>query len=194
MDLRTKRGYDFYEVTSTFQKAIRRNDPKIAGYFGLELFHSGYMNYVWKRMFTISAEDCDGIITKEIDSLYNGYMLINKTEKNKIKGRIFVSKAILLLCKHPKNRDADHLQNLVYDNKINITDDEIEGLLNSTERETIPDYAFDVHTSVGKRRGKTKKDFFEDELKNLSPREVGLFDSLILQKGGKQGSNSEKKE
>ena len=48
--------------------------------------------------------------------------------------------------------------------------------------EPIPDYAFDVHTAEGRRRGKTKADFFRDEHAALTPREAGLFDDLI---GGK---------
>ena len=65
--LRTKRGYDLYEVASALQKAIRRNETAIAGYFALELLESGYHNYVWKKLLTISAEDCHGVITQEFD-------------------------------------------------------------------------------------------------------------------------------
>ena len=50
------------------QKAIRRADTGVAGFFALELWASGYRDYVWKRLFTISAEDCYGIITKEIEA------------------------------------------------------------------------------------------------------------------------------
>ena len=39
-ELRTVRGYDFYEVASALQKAIRRSDAKVAGYFALELWES----------------------------------------------------------------------------------------------------------------------------------------------------------
>lgn len=179
MILRTVRGYDFFLVTSAMQKAIRRGDAKIAGYFAMELFQSNYIKYIWKRLFTISAEDCAGVITKEIDALYNGFMLVN--DKNEPKGRIFISKAILLLCKVAKNRDADHLQNLVYDQKIDISDQEIESLLIecSGDKVEIPEYAFDCHTQQGRRNGKTKKDFFKDEFNALNPREVGLFDNLI---------------
>ena len=37
MRLRTKRGYDLGEVASAMQKAIRRADTKLAGYWALEL-------------------------------------------------------------------------------------------------------------------------------------------------------------
>ena len=94
------------------QKAIRRADARVAGFFALELWHSGFRDYVWKRLFTISAEDCYGLITGEIEALWQGHELVNKG-KQEARGRIFVSKAVLLLCECCKCRDADHLQNLV---------------------------------------------------------------------------------
>jgi replication-associated recombination protein RarA len=175
-ELRTVRGYDFYECASALQKAVRRADAKVAGYFALELWASGYGAYVWKRLYTISAEDCYGIITKEVDSLYNGYTLVNKNA-TKEKGRIFISKAVILLCECRKSRDADHLQNLVYDrNDVDVTKwiDEVR-----QEPIAIPNYTFDVHTRKGKKMGKTKEQFFKEEFNALNPREPGLFDDLV---------------
>ena len=73
--LRTVSGYDFFEVSSALQKSIRRADTKVAGFFALELFHSNYAKYVWKRLYTISAEDCYGLITAEIQALHQGFLL-----------------------------------------------------------------------------------------------------------------------
>ena len=53
-------------------------------------------------------------------------------------------------------RDADHLTNLVYD--------------------------FDCHTLKGKRKGKTKEDFFIEEFDALKPRQPGLFDEFVPKK------------
>jgi replication-associated recombination protein RarA len=177
-ELKTKRGYDFGNVTSAMQKAIRRNDPKTAGYFALELFHSNFSTYVWKRLLTISAEDCAGIITTEIWNLYESFCLINKGTKEE-KGRIFISKAVLILCASLKNRDADHLQNLVYDANT-IPQAEIEKLLNDpSDNKPIPEYAYDCHTRTGRIKGLKKSDFFQSEFEALEPRQAGLFDNLI---------------
>lgn len=183
-DLRTVRGYDFYEVSSSMQKAIRRGDAKIAGYFALELFHSGYSEYCWKRLLTVSAEDCHGIITQEIKALYDSFHIINKGKSAKEqKGRIFITKAVMILCFWIKNRDSDHLQNFVYDKKIDMTDEEIEQYFTEVRKEPrveIPDYAFDVHTKKGKMMGKTKKEFFTEENLSLFPKtENAQFDYLI---------------
>lgn len=178
MILRTIGGYDFFEVSSAMQKAIRRADVRVAGYFALELWHSGYRDYVWKRLYTISAEDCYGLITSEIEALWQGHELVNKTG-DKPKGRIFVSKAVLLLCECRKCRDADHLQNLVYDRN----DVDVEKWLEDVRREpiAIPEYTYDVHTRKGKKRGRTKEEFFRDEYEALKPRVSGLFDNLVPQ-------------
>lgn len=180
MQLRTKGGYDFYEASSAMQKAIRRMDTKTAGFFALELWHSGYRDYVWKRLFTISAEDCGGIITKEIEALWQGHQLVNEKAKEP-KGRIFVSKAVILLCNWEKNRDADHLQNFIYDKKINMSDHVIEQIMDDVRKNPlpIPKYAFDCHTRQGKRMGKTKEEFFKEELEALKPRQLGMFDNII---------------
>lgn len=175
--LRTVNGYDFYEVASALQKAIRRSDAKVAGFFALELWQSKYTDYLWRRLFVISAEDCYGIITQEIESLFKAYCFINEKAKEP-KGRIFVSKAVLLLCECRKSRDADHLQNLVYDRK----DCDVEKWIEDVRRSPIevPEYTFDVHTRNGKMKGKTKADFFREELEALKPREKGLFDDLVI--------------
>jgi len=179
----TNRHYDFYECASALQKGIRRNDLKIAGYFGLELFMSGYKQYVWKRLLTVSAEDCDGIITTEIYSLYKSWTMINKGNKPQDKGRIFVSKAILILCKWYKNRDPDSLQCLVYDKKKGITDEEVHKYVSKLDNLNtcrMPNYTYDCHTRKGKQMGKTKDDFFISERECLTPiLQIGLFDDLV---------------
>lgn len=175
----TQRGYDFYEVASALQKSIRRADTKVAGYFALELFPQ-YHNYVWKRLLTVSAEDCYGpMITQEVKALHDSFLFVNKGKKgNQIGGRIFISKAVILLCEWKHNRDADILSNYIYDKKRSITDEQIESYFDEVrkDRVEVPEYVYDVHTLKGKRMGKTKVDFFEEEEAALVNKQVSLFD------------------
>lgn len=181
MDLITQRGYDFYEVASALQKSIRRGDVRLAGYMALELFPR-YSEYCWKRLLTISAEDCYGVITKEIMALYEAFHVINKGKSgNDLKGRVFISKAVILLCNTKHNRDADLLSNYVYDKKYDISDEEINKLFDEIRSEgkmSIPEYVYDVHTKKGKMRGKTKNDFFVDEENALAYKQQSIFDFL----------------
>ena len=176
MILRTIGGYDFFESSSAMQKAIRRADVRVAGFFALELWSSGHRDYVWRRLFTISAEDCFGIITKEVEALWQGHELVNK-KSIEPKGRIFVSKAVILLCECKKSRDADHLQNFIYDKN----DLDVEAWIEDVRCHPIPipAYTYDIHTKAGKKRGRTKEDFFRDEYEALHPRVPGLFDDLV---------------
>lgn len=174
-ELRTINGYDFYEAASALQKAVRRADHKVAGFFALELWSSNYVDYVWKRLLTISAEDCYGLITKEIMALHEAYEYVTKGKTGK--GRIFISKAVLLLCDVRKSRDADHLQNFVYDRKEVDIDRWIEDVRKNPI--PVPPYTFDVHTKRGKMMGRTKEQFFREEFKALKPREPGLFDDFF---------------
>jgi len=181
MKLTTQRGYDLYEVASALQKSIRRGDVKLAGYMALELFPK-YAEYCWKRLLTVSAEDCYGLITQEIKSLYDSFHVINAGKRaDELKGRIFISKAVIILCTCGHNRDADLLSNYIYDKKSLISDDDIEMLFSEVRNVTMdmPEYVFDVHTAHGKRMGKTKEQFFKDEESALSNRQVSLFDNLL---------------
>lgn len=180
MKLYTQRGYDFYEVASALQKSIRRADVRLAGYMALELFPK-YSEYCWKRLLTISAEDCYGVVTKEVIALYDAFHIINKGKKgNDLKGRIFISKAVLLLCQTKHNRDADLLSNYVYDKKYDLTDEQIENLFKEIREESIriPEYVYDVHTRKGKMSGKTKEDFFKEEEQALEHKQVSIFDFI----------------
>lgn len=152
----------------------------MAAFMALELYHSGYWKYLWKRLFTISAEDCWGAATKEVDALFHGFQFVNEGKRDCPKGRIFISKCVLFLCEVPKSRDADHVQCLFYDGH-KWDEDEVAALIKwaSENRPSVPEYAYDVHTLKGKRSGKTKREFFVDEFDALDNRQLGLFDGLV---------------
>jgi len=176
--MKTKRGYSLGEVASALQKTIRRGDARLAGYWAIELFESNFRGYVWRRLLTISAEDCWGVITHEIEALYRAWIEIDRQKKGG--GRIFVAKAVILLALAKKSRDADHLTNLVYDPR-KIDERQLMADLEEARQnpEPIPDYALDCHTQAGRAAGKTKADFFRDEYSALLPRQPGLFDADI---------------
>ena len=84
------------------QNGIRKGDYEIAGHCLWELLPQ-YTPYLRKRLLVISAEDCYGILTKEILPLCE-----YGTEES-------LTKALALLCKAKKNRDADYFVcNLMY--------------------------------------------------------------------------------
>lgn len=174
--LYTLNGYNMYDMTSLYQKAIRRGDVERASFAAHELFYK-FNKHLWKRTFIISAEDCDGVITQEIESLYNSQEIVSggKSEKEPI----FISKAIVLLCKCMKNRDADYVGcNLFNDHLKDEIEKEPVNNLSRAELEggKIPDWTYDVHTLKGKRLGRTLSDMIKSEQEALYPKQRGLFD------------------
>lgn len=83
---------------------------------------------------------------------------------------------MILLCAAKKSRDADHLQNFVYDEMRDVDPDTLtDDLRNAPEHVPILEYAFDCHTRRGKAAGKTKGDFFRGEYSALLPMQAGDF-------------------
>jgi hypothetical protein len=77
------------------QNAIRKGDYEIAGYCLWELL-PGYTPYLRKRLLVISAEDCFGVLTKDVMSLCE------------VGDEDSLTRALALLCAAKKNRDADY--------------------------------------------------------------------------------------
>lgn len=174
----TKNGYNFYDMASLLQKAIRRGEFNYAGFAAKELAGS-YRKYLWKRLLIISAEDCYGIVTKEIVALKIADDMCSNN--NGEKGDIFICKAIVLLCMCLKNRDACYFGcNFFREDVLDPKEIPFENFdINECKlkENKIPDWVFDVHTLTGKIRGKTINDMIVDEQKALSPKQEGMFDN-----------------
>ena len=93
----TKTGYNIYDLMSLLQKGIRRGLYNEAG-FAAKHLKDEYRQMMWNRMFVISSEDCFGIITKELIALHE--------KDSKERDDDAVGKAIALMCKSLKSRDA----------------------------------------------------------------------------------------
>lgn len=113
-DLVTPRGYNMYDCASLMQKAIRRGEIENAGIAAYELAHS-FHKMAWNRLLCVSAEDCFGVITKEIVKLYLKDAEENRGKKGYYKNLSYISDAVNVLCKCLKSRDADYYAcNLIY--------------------------------------------------------------------------------
>jgi hypothetical protein len=174
-ELLTKNGHSFFDIAAMLQNAIRRCDVQRAGYAANELFYK-YRGYLWKRLLIISAEDCFGIITKEILALKEAEEL---TEKKGQAETIFISKAITLLCYARKNEDADYFACCLMKSDTPIPPDQIEHVpIEEYELENgkIPDWVYNWHTRKGREMGRDVVDQIVGRQKNLTPHQPGLFD------------------
>ena len=176
---RTRNNHNMYDMASMLQKSIRRCDVEKAGYAAMELF-GNYNKYLWKRLLVISAEDCYGIMSKEIISLKLTDDEVNAGKKGYDRDPLFVAKAIVLLCLARKNRDGCYMAcNFMLPDRV-LNDDEIEHV-DITKCQLgddgIPDWVFDVHTIRGKANGKTDLDMTISEQEALTPIQMSLFDN-----------------
>ncbi len=120
----TDTGYNMFDMLSMIQKAIRRGDYENAG-FAAEQLKNAFRTAMWNRLLVISAEDCFGVVTKEIVKLREADEKVND-DRN-------ISNAVALLCRGKKSRDACYFAcNFVLVSRnprtVPIGDNEIEGL------------------------------------------------------------------
>ena len=151
----TKSGLDFYEVSSAFQKCIRRGLEDEAMQFAVELHDGNFGEYLWKRMRVIASEDvglAEPMACVIVRALYENWKEQHKEDKTtgKTTHRLYVAQAVLYLSRVPKSRLVDH---------FNIWH------FRSNEMPTIPDFAYDKHTRKGKREGRGLDHFFEEGAK-----------------------------
>lgn len=148
----TINGYHFGLASSMLQKFIRRGMEREALFMAAELERSGYGKYVWKRLRVICSEDV-GLAWIEgpavIRALNENYLQFIKENDNPNRPghRLYLVHAVLLLVRAPKSRLVDHATLAIF---------------RTTDRVEIPDFAYDKHTSRGKRLGRGIEHFFEE--------------------------------
>lgn len=162
--LLTPNGHNMFEILSLLQKAIRRGHDAYAGYAACQLLVR-YRKQLWNRLLIISAEDCWDCVTKEIVAL--------KQADEMNQSPLFVARAVTILLRARKNRDADwfacNLLNCRETLDLKVAEHNLMRL---------PDYTYDCHTWKGKAAGKTKEDMIRDEQTALCPHVEGYYDRL----------------
>lgn len=93
----TETGYNMFDMLSMIQKAIRRGDYEHAGFAANQL-RGRYRSTMWNRIYVITAEDCYGVLTKEIVAL--------RKQDEAFPNDQNISNAVALMCRSKKSRDA----------------------------------------------------------------------------------------
>ena len=178
----TRNGHNLFVMSSMMQKAIRRCDIPRASYAAMEML-GRYRKYVWRRLLIISAEDCWGVVTKEIIALYEAEKVVtNNWQKGNDGGTIFIAKAVVLLCMAAKNRDACYMACNFMNDEYTLTDEQFDEYASEykqvpeAELDAIPAWVFDIHTRQGRINGATLLDMVKSEQECLKPNQIGFFD------------------
>ena len=157
----TKKGYDFYEVASAFQKSIRRGLLEDAMYWGIELYESNYEEYAWKRMIIMASEDVglgEPSCVVQIMALKQSfdYLAMRKDMGAK---KLPFTHAIAVLVNSRKSRFIDHAITVYWQQ-------------NREEMKEIPNWAFDMHTRRGKAMGRGLDYFYKESCKITNANKV----------------------
>jgi len=140
-----------YEVMSALQKEIRRGNEENALYWALELEQLN-STLLWNRLKVIASEDigiAQSFISILIETLYRQYLDFKKKDESKL----FLTHAILALCRSPKNRIVDEFLTV------------IAGERKEGKKVDVEDYALDKHTARGRAMGRGMKHFLEEGAK-----------------------------
>lgn len=143
----TQNGYPLGDVISALQKDIRRGNEEQALYWCLELLPR-YEMYLWRRLMVICNEDIglgNPDVLVQIPLLRAQYFEFRGLGKNGT-CRLILANAIMLMCRSPKARTADHFQRVVTQQWVEDS--------RAKQTRPIPDYAFDKHTNKGKSMGR----------------------------------------
>ena len=147
----TKRGYDIFELLSALQKDLRRGNEYEVVFWAVELENFN-PTALWNRLRVIASEDvgaANPLAPLVIDVLEKEYYDAKRRENDSY--RLFLVHAVLFLARSPKSRMVDDILNVVYS--------EIQ---HEDKRLPIPDYALDMHTLRGRKRGRGMEHFFSE--------------------------------
>lgn len=161
-EIKTKKGYDFFQVASAFQKSIRRCDEEQSTFWGIELYESGYQAYAWKRMVIMASEDVglgDPDVIVRIMALKQSYDFLASKNERSLPERLPFMQAVLLLTRCMKSRYVDHAITYYWQTH---KDKNLE----------MPDYAFDMHTRKGKAMGRGLKYFYEESVRTNNSNKI----------------------
>lgn len=173
----TEKGYEFFEVSSAFQKSIRRCMEDESLYWAIELWNSNYKEYVWKRMLIIASEDvglAEPQMATHIWSLYQIYTQLAKKKDKHCPEKLQFVQAVVMLARCKKSRYID----MILADKF---------MTHSKTHLEIPEWAYDMHTRKGRKMGRSGrqgiKHFYESSAKiNNNGNVAGeqeLFDKVM---------------
>lgn len=164
----TTHGYDFYEVASAFQKAIRRAEEDDALYWAAELYESGQQEYAWKRMIIMCSEDVglgEPSCIVQVIALKQSYDYLRSWHDYGGMKLPFVH-AVLCLVRSRKSRYCDHAITVYWE------------MIKRGIKRAFKDYVFDMHTRRGKAIGRGLEFFYTDSCKIVNANKLSGEEQL----------------
>lgn len=159
VDVKTYHGFAADHVISALQKEIRRGHEENAVLLAYEMILTSpaLEDFLWYRLKVISVEDIgfgDVNAPVIIQSLFE---ITSACDRSVGERKLYAVHAVRYLCGCKKDRSSDEMVNWVsHASKL------------GNLKPQIPDYALDMHTADGQKKGRGRRHFF-DEASKISP-------------------------
>jgi replication-associated recombination protein RarA len=156
VDVKTIHGFAADHVISALQKEIRRGHAENAALLAYEMITTSpaLEEYLWYRLKVISVEDIgfgDPMAPVLIQSLFE---MTSACDHSVGERKLYAIHAVRYLCGCKKDRSSDEMINWI-----------IHTVENGEGLPVIPDYALDMHTAEGQKKGRGRRFFFEEASK-----------------------------
>jgi len=171
VDVKTFHGFQADHVISALQKEIRRGNTENAALLAYEMIITSpaLEDYLWHRLQVISVEDIgfgEPLAPVLIQSLFE---MNSACDREVGERKLYAIHAVRYLCMCKKDRSTDEMINWInHASKLG-------NLL-----PVIPEYALDMHTAEGQKKGRGRRHFFE-EASRVNP-EVSDRDHTYLER------------
>jgi replication-associated recombination protein RarA len=153
VDVKTFNGFQADHVISALQKEIRRGNAENAALLAYEMIITSpaLEDYLWHRLKVISVEDIgfgEMFAPILIQSLFE---MASACDRATGERRLYAIHAVRYLCSCKKDRSSDEMINWI--NHASKRGDLLP---------IIPEYALDMHTADGQKKGRGRRHFFEE--------------------------------
>jgi replication-associated recombination protein RarA len=153
VDVKTFNGFQADHVISALQKEIRRGNTENAALLAYEMIITSpaLEDYLWKRLKVISVEDIgfgELLAPVLIQSLFE---MNSASDRASGERKLYAIHAVRYLCTCKKDRSTDEMANWMnYASKLGDI------------LPVIPEYALDMHTAEGQKKGRGRRHFYEE--------------------------------
>jgi replication-associated recombination protein RarA len=153
VNVKTYNGFQADHVISALQKEIRRGNTENAALLAYEMLITSpaLEDYLWYRLKVISVEDIgfgEVLAPVLIQSLFQ---MTSACDRATGERKLYAIHAVRYLCTCKKDRSSDEMINWI--NHASKRGDLLP---------VIPDYALDMHTAEGQKKGRGRRHFFEE--------------------------------
>jgi replication-associated recombination protein RarA len=153
VNVKTFNGFQADHVISALQKEIRRGKTENAALLAYEMILTSpaLEDYLWHRLQVISVEDVGFGEPQAPILIQSLFEMARVCDRNVGERKLYAIHAVRYLCMCKKDRSSDEMINW-----INHTSK------SGTLLPVIPDYALDMHTAEGQKKGRGRRHFFEE--------------------------------